>query len=124
MLTSVMPSSVTPSKAGTFRTHFSSVGFLLFSLSCVAAISSSGSAARADEIVVTPRSSVKECGSLSYDTQGGSLVINNTAPVEVTDRSLEGKLVDRAMQGPFDACLIGNWVNAPAGRKFSASSVE
>ena len=119
-----MLTSVTPSKARIFRMTFSSVGFLFVSVSFLAVISSSGSAARADENVVTPRSSVKECGSLSYDTQGGSLVINNSAPVEVTDRSLEGKLVDRAMQGPFDACLIGNWVNAPAGRRFSASAVE
>ena len=124
MLTRVTPYKVTTSKAGVFRMPCSSVGFLLVSVAFLAVISGSGSAARADENVVNPRSSVKECGSLSYDTQGGSLVINNSAPVEVTDRSLEGKLVDRAMQGPFDACLIGNWVNAPAGRRFSASAVE
>lgn len=106
------------------RSLFSSVGFFLVSLVCVTAIAATGSVAQADEIAAAPRMIVKECGSLSYDTQGGSLVINNTAPVDVTDRALEGRLVDRAMQGPFDACLIGNWVNAPVGRRFSASAVE
>jgi hypothetical protein len=120
----MLKTRLTPSKAEAVRVHSSSVGFFALSLSCLAGISGSGLSARADENVVTPRSTVKACGSLSYDTQGGSLVINNSAPVEVTDRSLEGKLVDRAMQGPFDACLIGNWVDAPAGRKFSASAVE
>ena len=64
--------------------------------------------------------SIKECGRLTYDPQGGSLVINNAAVVDVVDQRLEEQLVGRASRGPFDACLIGNW----NGARFSAQGVE
>jgi hypothetical protein len=70
------------------------------------------------------REAVKQCGTVSYDPQGGSLVINNRIEVQVTNASLEANLIREAKRAPFDACLIGSWVNLPRGKIFKAESLD
>ena len=69
------------------------------------------------------RESVKQCGTVSYDTQGGSLVINKYE-VQVPNPSLEASLIREARRSPFNACLIGAWLHLPRGKVFQADSRE
>ncbi len=67
-------------------------------------------------------SEVKTCGEVSYDTQGGSLVINDSVAVQAADPVLEEELLSEVASGPARLCLYGRWVRV--NRLFRANDFE
>lgn len=64
--------------------------------------------------------STTACGEISYDTQGGSLVINRGHEVKPVAQDLAADLLAKASEGPFNACLVGDWLGNDDDRFFQA----
>ena len=64
--------------------------------------------------------STTACGEISYDTQGGSLVINRSYEVQPVVQELADDLLAKASEGPFDACLVGDWRGRDEAKFFQA----
>lgn len=52
----------------------------------------------------------RTCGRVSYDPQGGSIVINDRIKLQAQTRDVESALITEVSQGPAHFCLYGSWV--------------
>lgn len=78
----------------------------------------------ASEALLTRKPSlVQTCGEIKFEVNGGSLVINGSVALETTTPALRSQLVARAEDGPFRACLLGQWRTVNNTTSFRASSV-
>lgn len=79
-----------------------------------------GQSADAPQVRTIRVRSTTACGEISYDTQGGSLVINRSYEVQPVVQDLAEDLFAKASEGPFNACLVGDWRGNDADKFFQA----
>jgi uncharacterized iron-regulated membrane protein len=63
------------------------------------------------------------CGQISYDPQGGSLIINRVDPLVTAEQQLGDYLVAQTSSGAIEACLSGEWMWKPNRKYFWAAAL-